>query len=171
MPFSPPAIVPSPHQLEKTTTATTATITVTTGGSTLPTTLSLSPVPIVVYKERPNLIPIFKMTNRSEHITSLLDPTRDNAPASTLDSLLWLTAASRDGDPRAQFTLAHLFYYGKHIQRDPARAFEYRLRAARGGHIEAMACVARSLLTGDGVAQNEKEGVSWVHLAAMKGHP
>ncbi|TQV86883.1 tetratricopeptide repeat protein [Aliikangiella coralliicola] len=77
-----------------------------------------------------------------------------------------LTAAEQ-GIPRAQWLLAHIYYYDLAEQnRTAEQAFEWFLKAAESGWPEAQTFVGESYVAADGVEQDFDKAYQWLVKAA-----
>lgn len=74
------------------------------------------------------------------------------------------------GDSRAQYELANIFYQGKGIPQDYSQAFIWYRRAAQQGEKDAQYTLGNMYLMGEGVNQNDQEAMRWYQLAADQGH-
>ncbi len=82
-----------------------------------------------------------------------------------------LREAAFKNDWTALLELGKLAYDGDGQPKDPAAAYSYWTRAARGGKPEAMYNVSFLLSRGEGVTTNAEEAVVWMRRAADKGLP
>merc|ERR1712226_930274 len=84
----------------------------------------------------------------------------------------WLKASHEDGkDVDAAYELALLFEYGRHeTEIDVYAAFEWFEKAAKAGHVEAMAELGLCYELGCGVEQSDENALEWYRKAAFEGH-
>jgi TPR repeat protein len=91
-------------------------------------------------------------------------------PHAKPDALLKLADA---GNPQAQYVYAlrHTAYAPVELQikEDRVRAFDYTLKAAKGGHSRAMAVVALYYFRGTGTTKDVTEARNWAKAAVAKG--
>lgn len=90
----------------------------------------------------------------------------------TARGMTWLQAAYDLGnDFDAAHDLAHIYEYGKdYVSQDVFAAADWFLKAAQGGHVEAMAEYAMCCELGCGRDQNDHEALEWYMKAATHGH-
>lgn len=81
----------------------------------------------------------------------------------------WYEIAAQN-DPTSALTLAKRFDQGVGGERDPSRALDFYLRAARANVPEAYLIVAQRLEQGVGAPRNEGQAASWYERAAAGGH-
>jgi TPR repeat protein len=86
--------------------------------------------------------------------------------------MAWLKAAYELGnDLDAAHDLAHIYEYGNgFVSLDVYAAAEWFLKAAQGGHVEAMAEYAMCCELGCGCPQDDHEALEWYMKAATRGH-
>lgn len=82
---------------------------------------------------------------------------------------IW-TKLAAEGNLRAQYWLAQLYYYGQGAQKSDAAAAKWYRTAARRGHLVAMYKLANLYARGDGVPYSERQVIAWHTRAANKGH-
>ncbi len=75
-----------------------------------------------------------------------------------------------DGDTRAMNELGSLYENGKGVNRDPDRAFDLYLQAAKQGEAIAQTNVGVCYENGTGVPKDIKEAIRWYEMAASQGH-
>jgi TPR repeat protein len=90
----------------------------------------------------------------------------------TARGMTWLTAAYEVGnDLDAAHDLALIYEYGKdYVSQDVFVAADWFLKAAQGGHVEAMAEYAMCCELGCGRDQSDHEALEWYMKAATHGH-
>mmetsp|Transcript_9561 Transcript_9561/g.14028 ORF Transcript_9561/g.14028 Transcript_9561/m.14028 type:complete len:316 (-) Transcript_9561:251-1198(-) len=90
----------------------------------------------------------------------------------TAEGVRWLSAAHEHAsDIEAAHDLALIYEYGKHdVEIDVYRAADYFLKAAEGGHVEAMAEYAMCCELGAGTDQDDTAALDWYMKAANAGH-
>lgn len=90
----------------------------------------------------------------------------------TSRGMTWLKAAYELGnDVDAAHDLAHIYEYGKdYVSLDVFAAAEWFLKAAQGGHVEAMSEYAMCCELGCGRDQDDQEALEWYMKAATHGH-
>jgi TPR repeat protein len=82
----------------------------------------------------------------------------------------WGTLAEA-GDTRAQAGLGYMYYTGRGVSRDSARAAELFQRAADKGEPTAQAFLAVMHFQADGLPKNLPLALMWLELAAAGGQP
>jgi TPR repeat protein len=80
-------------------------------------------------------------------------------------------ALSEAGDARAQAGLGYMYYAGRGVSRDSARAAELFQRAADQGEPTAQAFLAVMHFQADGLPRNLPLALMWLELAAAGGQP
>ena len=80
-----------------------------------------------------------------------------------------LTPLARAGNPRAQFLLGRMTFYGHALPQDTAVAADWYRRAAEQGYAPAQLAFALALDNGWGVLQDRPGAVKWYRLAALQG--
>ena len=90
----------------------------------------------------------------------------------TMRGITWLKAAYELGkDVDAAHELAQIYEHGKdYVSQDVVTAADWFLKAAQGGHIEAMAEYALCCELGCGRDQNDHDALEWYMKAATQGH-
>lgn len=90
----------------------------------------------------------------------------------TMRGVTWLKAAYEFGnDADAAHDLALIYEYGKdYVSLDVFEAASWFLKAAQGGHVEAMAEYAMCCELGCGRDQDDHEALEWYTQAATQGH-
>lgn len=77
---------------------------------------------------------------------------------------------SAQGNLRARFNLAHLYYNGYGVEKNLRRAFELDRSTAMDGMPEAQYQVGQAYLNGDGVEVDGVAGMQWIEKAAAQGY-
>lgn len=80
----------------------------------------------------------------------------------------WYLLAAEQGHVKAQYSVAHLYYYSL---RDRKKAAAWYLKAAEQGHHRAQYSLGKSYLDGEGVKQDIAQAVAWFKKAAEGGGP
>jgi TPR repeat protein len=80
-------------------------------------------------------------------------------------------ALAEAGDTRAQAGLGYMYYTGRGVSRDSARAAELFQRAADKGEPTAQAFLAVMHFQADGLPRNLPLALMWLELAAAGGQP
>jgi uncharacterized protein len=80
-------------------------------------------------------------------------------------------ALAEAGDARAQAGLGYMYYTGRGVSRDSARAAELFQRAADKGEPTAQAFLAVMHFQADGLPRNLPLALMWLELAAAGGQP
>jgi TPR repeat protein len=83
---------------------------------------------------------------------------------------LW-EALAEAGEVRAQAGLGYMYYAGRGVSRDSARAAELFQRAADKGEPTAQAFLAVMHFQADGLPRNLPLALMWLELAAAGGQP
>jgi uncharacterized protein len=73
------------------------------------------------------------------------------------------------GDVRAQFNLATMYYNGRGVPQDHATAAMWFRRAAEQGDMQAQRYLGFMYANGQGVARDDREAVKWYGRAAEQG--
>ena len=71
-------------------------------------------------------------------------------------------------NPELQYRVAECFNEGKGVVEDKAKAFEWYLKAAEGGHPKAQRDVGMAYLYGTSVDKNIEKGLTWLEKAATQ---
>ena len=79
-----------------------------------------------------------------------------------------LTKKATEGDADAQFTLGGVYYEGKHVEQDYAKAMDWFRMAAEQGDKTAQYNLGVMYRDGDGVKVDETESMKWFRLAAAR---
>ena len=80
--------------------------------------------------------------------------------------------AAQDGNALAQFYVAHSYYNGDGVEKNPATAVEWMLKAAEQDHPYAQYACAMQYLSGQDVLQQDTiKGIDWLKKAASVGLP
>jgi len=75
--------------------------------------------------------------------------------------------ASEQGDPRAQFILGKMYYFGKGVQQDYAKAVKWYFKAAEQGNAKAQFNLAVTYASGKGVLQSGEAAADWYYKAGL----
>lgn len=89
----------------------------------------------------------------------------------TKDELAKLEADAEKGDAEAQTDLGILYYRGRGVPKDYAKAVELWRKAAAQGDAQAENNLGEAHEAGAGVPQNYEEAAKWNLKAAEQGHP
>ena len=84
------------------------------------------------------------------------------------EALRELEAAATQVDAVSEFLLASMYYDGRGVAADPARAAEWMGRAAGHGDAQAQYIYGQMLQTGSGVARDEAQAFRWYEKAAQQ---
>src|SRR6056297_2522123 len=76
---------------------------------------------------------------------------------------------AEQGDAKAQYNLAHMYYEGLGVTQDYAEAARWSRLAAEHGHADAQYDLGFMYHNGFGVTQDYEEAVRWYRLAAEQG--
>jgi uncharacterized protein len=80
--------------------------------------------------------------------------------------------AAEHGDVFAQYELAKKYHEGTGVNKDIRQAFNWYLKAAGHGHVEAQFIIATMYdKGGTGIEPNNEEAYKWYLKAASQGHP
>ena len=74
------------------------------------------------------------------------------------------------GDAEAQHLLGFMYYRGKGVAQDFAKAAYQFRAAAEQGHAPAQSLLAEMYGAGEGVTRNHETAAAWFHKAAAQGH-
>jgi TPR repeat protein len=74
------------------------------------------------------------------------------------------------GDPKAQVRLGLMYREGRGVGRDPVSAFQWLLRAARGGRADAQYLVGTMYQRGEGTPRDNEAARAWWRRAAAQGN-
>lgn len=85
------------------------------------------------------------------------------------ESIKWLNAAAEAGSVIGQYELARIYYYGRGVPADKAKAVRFFRLAAEQGHAASQFNLAVCLINGEGVPANRTEALEWAKKAAEKG--
>ena len=83
-------------------------------------------------------------------------------------ALEWFRRAAAEGDHDAEFAIAGLYYNGD--EQNVHKAYEWMLKAAEGGHADAMYWLGVLLLESDDIEDSETRAKEWFAKAAGMGH-
>ena len=78
--------------------------------------------------------------------------------------------AVKAGEAGADHMLMRLYSEGKGVEKDKVQAFQWSLRAAESGIMQAQFQVAERYANGDGTPVNPKAAYKWYRAAAKQGH-
>ena len=93
-------------------------------------------------------------------------PNSDVHPNPRRAQELFQYAATRFGDPNAQYNLAHMYMIGAGgLARDSVAAIRWLALAAKQGHPPSQALLGHMLFVGDGVPGQRARGLRWLELA------
>ena len=93
-----------------------------------------------------------------------------NQSAYTDARAAWVPLAEA-GDARAQSALGFMYYSGRGVPRDSARAAEFFQRAAEQGEPTAQFFLSMMVFKSDGVPKNAPLAIMWAELAVAGGQP
>jgi TPR repeat protein len=82
-----------------------------------------------------------------------------------------LTPLARQGDPRAQFMIGRMRFYGQGLAQDASAAAFWYAKAAEQGYAPAQLALGLALEGGWGVERAPEKAVHWYRRAAMQGTP
>ena len=82
-----------------------------------------------------------------------------------------LQKQAQAGDPAAQNELGLRYRLGTDVEKDPAKAIPWFLKAARQGYAKAYFNLGAAYYNGDGVNVNDQDSCVWFMLAADAGDP
>ncbi len=68
-----------------------------------------------------------------------------------------------------QFELARMYYLGKGVPKDAAKAMEWYQKAAAQGNVKAQAILGVIYAKGEGVSEDSVLAYTWSNLAAAQG--
>lgn len=74
------------------------------------------------------------------------------------------------GDAKAEFELAQMYYHGKGVPQNYAEAAQWCRKAADQGDAKAEYDLAHLYLQGEGVPKDEAEALRWLHKSADQGN-
>lgn len=75
------------------------------------------------------------------------------------------------GHAKAQYDLGNLYHYGKGVEKDMKKSFEWTLKAADNGVTDAMFVIGSLYLQGNGVVTpNAEKAYEYTLKAAINGH-
>ena len=100
--------------------------------------------------------------------SSVLLFAQSSTPAGKL-SLADLQKQAAAGDPAAQNELGLRYRLGTDVDKDPAKAIPWFLKAARQGYAKAYFNLGAAYYNGDGVNVNDQDSCVWFMLAADAG--
>jgi len=82
-----------------------------------------------------------------------------------------MRARAETGDPKAQFNLAYMYFYGKGVPQSYAESARWCRKAAGQGDALAESRMGSLYLYGNGVPQDYTEAARWYREAAEQGEP
>ncbi len=82
-----------------------------------------------------------------------------------------LRPAAREGDVRAQYSLATLYLQGRGVEPDPEEAAKWLRQAAKAELAVAQTAMGRLYATGTGVERDDQAALRWYYRAAQWGDP
>ena len=87
-----------------------------------------------------------------------------------MQSLEQLTSMAEAGDVQSCFKLGQIFALGEGAEQNDATAFDWYLKAAKGGNTLAAVVVGICYSNGIVVAKDEEEAAMWFFRASLKGN-
>jgi len=92
-----------------------------------------------------------------------------STPSVTNDRISELRRAAEQGNARAQFNLALMYYNGEGVPKNAAEAVKWYRRAAEQGLAEAQINLGVMYGQGEGVPKSSIDAYFWFNLAAAQG--
>lgn len=80
-----------------------------------------------------------------------------------------MTEKALAGDPEAQYRLGMACYYGKVVQKDDGKAFQWWQQSAKKGYPKAMHIMGVAYRRGIGVPKHAEKALDWFTKAAQQG--
>ncbi|NBI13247.1 hypothetical protein GVX81_06400 [[Haemophilus] felis] len=80
-----------------------------------------------------------------------------------------LQTAAQKGNADAQFTLANFYIEGKHLNKDPKKAFQFMQKAAKQHFTAAFDKLGLFYMNGFGVKKDLKQALNWFKKSALSG--
>lgn len=80
-----------------------------------------------------------------------------------------VTEKALAGDPEAQYRLGMACYYGKIVQKDDGKAFQWWQQSAKKGYPKAMHIMGVAYRRGIGVSKHAEKALDWFTKAAQQG--
>src|SRR5690625_580700 len=77
---------------------------------------------------------------------------------------------AEQGSAEMQFLLGGMYYYGKGVRQDYAKAAEWLERAAAQDHADAQLALGLMYDLGEGVRQDYAKAIEWYEKAAAQDH-
>lgn len=111
------------------------------------------------------LIPLFGLCDAD------YDRCVDQYLAGTEASIEVFEEIASAGDANSQYCVGVAYHEGKGVDRDPATAIEWYLKAGQKGHLEAQYWLCLMYREGMGVTPNALESLYWCKRAAKEKHP
>ncbi|MBO4514610.1 MAG: sel1 repeat family protein, partial [Lachnospiraceae bacterium] len=88
------------------------------------------------------------------------------------EAIPWFLKASDFGDNVSDYYLGYYYETARGVEKDEAKAFEYYLKAANAGHVNAMIIVTECYQYGELTAEkNAEKAFSWCQKAAAEEKP
>ncbi|GBC03100.1 hypothetical protein RclHR1_00050008 [Rhizophagus clarus] len=86
------------------------------------------------------------------------------------DNIIGLEQSAENGDKKAQYNLAHLYYTGEAVEKDLNKAFYWYQKAAENGIKFAMNRLAIHYYNGEGTEKDLEKAFYWCQKAAEKDY-
>ena len=83
----------------------------------------------------------------------------------------WYNEAAKEGYPKAQYKLAHLYHHGKGCKKDIRKYIYYLKKAAAQSEAHAQYDLGIAYLKGDGVEKSKDKAYLWLQKAYLNGEP
>ena len=112
------------------------------------------------------MAPQTRSADKAEHA---IEPAPEAAEAPERHTLQNLMHRAENGEPGAQFLLAHRYLNGEGVAADNFIALQWFTRAAEQGNPNAQYNIAVMYLNGIGVIQDDTAAVDWFRKAADNG--
>ena len=93
-----------------------------------------------------------------------------SAFANDVPKFLEMKGYAEQGDVKAQYNLAFMYYKGKGVTQDYKQAVKWYRKAAEQGYADAQYNLAHMYDNGQGVIQSSKNSYIWNTIAAANGH-
>src|SRR3989344_4783035 len=97
-------------------------------------------------------------------------PSKQEAAPSAEERLAQLQKQADSSDAEAQYNLGVMYYDGKGVPKDVAKAMEWLQKAAAQGNASAQFGLAAMYDMGAGVPKDATKAAEWVQKAAVEGH-
>jgi len=113
-------------------------------------------------------IPLFRMLT----LSAILIAGFSAKPADLENGIIASSVLEKanNGDPLACVEIGKIYYFGKNVPKDEKKAFEFMLKAAQAGNLEAMGFVGEFYCDGKGVEKSEKDSFQWIEKGANAGN-